>query len=370
MKSFIQIFFAGLLISLVCFHSTAQAEIKIGIAAPLSGNSLNAGEQQEIGALKAIEDLNERGGLLGEKIVPISVDDYCDPQKAKVVAKQLVNEGTTLVIGHLCSGCSLAASKIYEEAGIIMITPGSSNPRVTDQGGPNVFRVFGRDDQQGTIAGDYLANHFANKNIAILHDGSAYGKGLAEIAKGQLNKRGVTEVLFKQFAANQRSYHKTIDKLVDKEVDVIYIGGYEADLGIIVRQAKNVLPSIRVFSGDGLMSQDFLRYAGNAGAGSYFTFGPDMRLNPEAAEVVDTIRNDYAFEPEGYTLYSYAAVQAWAQAVQQARSLDQKAVIEALQEGSFNTVLGTIGFNDKGDATGLSSFVWYVYDEEGYNRVD
>jgi branched-chain amino acid transport system substrate-binding protein len=349
---------------------TIRAEIKVGIAAPLSGNSLNAGEQQEIGALTAIEVLNRQGGLLGEEIVTISVNDACDSSKAKAVARQLVSEGVILVIGHLCSGCSLAASKIYEEAGIIMITPGSSNPKVTDEGGPNVFRVFGRDDQQGKIAGDYLADNLGNKNIAILHDGDAYGKGLAEITKRQLNKRGVTEVLFNQFAANQRTYNRTIEKLVEKEVDVIYIGGYEADVGIILRQAKGALPNIRLFSGDALMAPDFLLYAGDAGAGTYFTFVPDMRLNPEAADVVDFIRNEYSFEPEGFTLYSYGAVQAWAQAAQQARSLDQKAVINALHEGSFNTVLGTIGFDAKGDATGISSFVWYVYDEEGYTRAD
>lgn len=355
----------------VFFSSTTiRAEIKVGIAAPLSGNSLNAGEQQEMGALKAIEELNEKGGLLGEEIVSITVNDACDSRKAEAVARQLVSEGVILVIGHLCSGCTLAASKIYEEAGVIMITPGSSNPKVTDEGGPNVFRVFGRDDQQGTVAGDYLANHFGNKNIAILHDGDAYGKGLAEITKRQLNRRGVTEVLFKQYAANQHDYLKIIDKLVEKEADVIYIGGYEADVGIILRQAKNVLPNIRLFSGDGLMAPGFLLYAGDAGAGSYFTSGPDMRINPEAADVVDGIRYDHTFEPEGYTLYSYAAIQAWAQAVQQARSLDQEAVIKALQEGSFNTVLGTISFDDKGDVTGISSFVVYVYDEEGYTIAD
>ena len=364
--------FAVIVVFVTVFFSstTIRADIKVGIAAPLSGNSLNAGEQQEMGALKAIEELNEKGGLLGEEIVSITVNDTCDSRKAKAVARQLVSEGVILVIGHLCSGCTLAASKIYEEAGVIMITPGSSNPKVTDEGGPNVFRVFGRDDQQGQIAGDYLADNFGNKNIAILHDGDAYGKGLAEITKRQLNKRGVTEVLFKQFAANQRTYNRTIDKLVEKEADVIYIGGYESDVGIILRQAKGALPNIRLFSGDALMAPDFLLYAGDAGAGTYFTFVPDMRLNPEAADVVDIIRNDYGFEPEGFTLYSYGAVQAWAQAVQQARSLEQKAVIKALREGSFNTVLGTIGFDDKGDATGISSFVWFVYDEEGYTRAD
>jgi branched-chain amino acid transport system substrate-binding protein len=185
--------------------SPARAEIKIGIAGPLSGSNLITGEQQEIGALKAIDQLNDEGGLLGEEIVVISLDDACEPEQAKTVAQQLVSEGVILVVGHVCSSASLAASKIYEEAGIIMISPASTNPKVTDEGGPNVFRVIGRDDQQGAIAGDYLADKYAKSKIAILHDGQIYGLGLAEFTKRQLNERGVTEDIFDSYAPEQWS---------------------------------------------------------------------------------------------------------------------------------------------------------------------
>ncbi|MBW1607070.1 MAG: branched-chain amino acid ABC transporter substrate-binding protein, partial [Deltaproteobacteria bacterium] len=163
----------GAFILMVCGITAAQAEIKVGIAGPLSGSALNTGEQQEIGAQKAFEHLNDKGGLLGKKIVVISVDDACEPRQATAVAKQLVSEGVVFVVGHVCSACSLAVSKIYEKAGIIMISPASTNPKVTDEGGPNVFRVIGRDDQQGTIAGNYLANNYSKSNIAIIHDGQA-----------------------------------------------------------------------------------------------------------------------------------------------------------------------------------------------------
>jgi branched-chain amino acid transport system substrate-binding protein len=147
----------GAFILMICGISVAQTEIKVGIAGPLSGSALNTGEQQEVGAQKALEHLNDKDGLLGREIVVISVDDACEPRQAKAVARQLVRDGVVFVVGHMCSACSLAASKIYEKAGIIMISPASTSPKVTDEGGPNVFRLIGRDDQQGTIAGDYLA---------------------------------------------------------------------------------------------------------------------------------------------------------------------------------------------------------------------
>ncbi len=354
----------------VClFAAVAWAEIFIGIAGPLSGPSLTIGEQQEIGVQAAIDHLNRKGGLLGQEIISISLDDNCEARQAKAVARQLVNEGVVFVAGHLCSGASLAATSIYEEAGVIMISPASTNPKVTDEGGPNIFRVIGRDDSQGTMAGDFLADHYNNANIAIIHDGSAYGQGLAEFTKRQLNKRGVQEKIFADYVREQKDYQPLVEKLVSNDIKVLYAGGYEADIGIIIRQAKKSLPDLRLLSGDGLNSPDFVLYAGEAAEGTYFTFGPDMRLNPQAENVVTAIRDEYGFEPEGYTLYGYGAVQAWAQAVSQANTLDPDQVIKMLQTGTFSTVLGDIGFDDNGDVTGISSFVWNVFKNQRYVPV-
>ncbi len=346
--------------------TTAGAEIYVGIASPLTGSAQTTGEQQEIGVQVAIDHLNDMGGVLGQEIISISMDDACEPRQAKAVARQLVNEGVVFVAGHTCSGCSLAASKIYEDAGILMISPASTNPKVTDEGGPNVFRVIGRDDQQGTIAANYLAEKHGEANIAIIHDGEAYGRGLAEFTKAQLNKQSVKELLFAKYSRDQKDYQSIVDQLIENRIDVIYAGGYEADIGIIIRQAKKALPDIKLVSGDALVSPDFQLYAGEAGLGAYFTFAPDMRLNPEAEDVVAAIREEYGFEPEGYTLYGYGAVQAWAQAVNQANSLDLNDVINVLKSGTFDTVLGKIGFDEKGDVTGISSFVWNVFEEGGY----
>jgi len=259
--------------------------------------------------------------------------------------------------------------EIYEKAGIIMITPASTNPKVTDEGGDNVFRVVGRDDHQGVIAGNYLADVHSERNIAIIHDGDAYGMGLATITKQQLNKRGVSEVLFDSYPRDQKDYKPIVDKLVNKRTEILYAGGYLEDIGILLRQAKKELPQLRLFSGDGLMDVQFIFVAGEAAEGTYFTFGPDMRLNPEAREIVAVIREEDAYEPGGYTLYSYGAVQAWAQAVEQAGSLKQKAVINALRKDTFDTVLGKIGFDEKGDVKGISTFVWYVFGKEDFMLV-
>jgi branched-chain amino acid transport system substrate-binding protein len=360
----------GIVASFALAAGSARAEIKIGIAGPLSGSALAVGEQQEIGANSAIDYLNTNGGLLGQEIVITSVDDACNPEQAKAAARQLVAEGVIFVVGHVCSGASIAAGGIYEEAGIIMISSASTNPVVTDAGHQNVFRVIGRDDQQGIIAGNFMADRYADKNIAIIHDGQEYGLGLAQFTKHQLNERGVTEVMFDSFMPDQSDYRAIVDKLIAGNIDVIYGGGYQGDLAIILRQAKKELPNLQLIGGDSLTNNEFLVIAGAASEGTYLTFGPDVRLKPEAASVVASIRDTDAYEPEGYTLYSYAAVQAWAQAVQQAGSLDQGAVIKALKTGSFETVLGKIGFDDKGDVTGVSAFVWYIWTAEDYVLVE
>ena len=357
-------------LSIICSISVAQAEIKVGIAGPLTGSAFTVGEQQEFGVQVAIDHLNDEGGLLGEKIVSISVDDACLPRPAEAAARLLVKEGVTFVVGHVCSSCALAASKIYEEAGIIMITPSASNPKLTDEGGPNVFRANGRDDEQGVIAGNYLADNYSNSNIAIIHDGQAYGMGLAEFTKHQLNKRGVNEVMFDSYRADQKDYNSVVERLVTKKTDVLYAGGYQNDIAIIIRQVKKQLPDLRLVSGDSLATAEFMFIAGKVGTGTHFTFGRDLRSSPENQKIISFFRDDHGFEPEGYTLYSYGVVQAWAQAVKQAGSFETDAVINALREGSFDTVLGKIGFDEKGDITGVSNFVWYVFGKQKYMLAD
>ena len=355
--------------SMILTISVAQAEIKIGVAGPETGKMQFSGEQQLAGAQKAVESINANGGLLGQQLSVVSVDDACDPKQAAAAARQLVSEGVVLVIGHACSGASIAAQKIYEAASIIMISPASTNPKFTDEGGPNTFRVIGRDDQQGAVAGNFLADHYAKSRFAFLNDGTIYGLGLAEETKKQLNKRGIADVMFENYVPGQPDYASVVEKLVFAKVDVLYIGGYASDIAIIIRQAKKALPNLELFSGDALAGIDFLITAGEAGVGTHFTFGPDIRLKPEAATVVAAFAED-GYDPAGYTLYSYGAVQAWAQAVQKAGDLRSTKISNTLHSGKFDTVLGRIGFDEKGDVTGVVPFIWYMMGKDNFAPVN
>lgn len=337
----------------------AQAEVKIAVAGPITGRYEWTGEEQRQGAALAVASLNTNGGVLGQKVRLVIGDDACDPGQAVAVANKLVSDGILFVAGHFCSHSSIPASKIYERAGILMISPASTHPSLTDEGGANVFRLCGRDDQQGVVAGTYLAEHWGDKRIAIFHDNTIYGKGLAYETKKQLNQRGVREALYKAYRPGETDYSGVVEEMKAADIDVLYLGGYSTEAGLIIRQAHDQGHPIQLVSGDSISTDEFWMLAGPAGAGTLITFGPDPRRNPNAASVIAAFRANH-FEPTGYTLYSYAAVQVWAQAVKKAGSLELDQVIQALHQNQFDTVLGPIGFDDKGDVT-AHTYVWYVW---------
>lgn len=348
----------------------AQADIVVGIAGPLTGGIALSGEQQDLGAQRAIADLNEAGGVLGEEISFISVDDACDVDQALAVAKRHVAAKVDVVIGHLCSRTSIAASEIYDDAGMIMISAASTNPEVTDRGLPMVFRTVGRDDDQAGVAGAHILKHFANRKIALLHDGNTYGRGLVEGVKAELNAGGMTEVMFGSIAPEQDSYAPVVEEVAAAGADLIYaVSNTVSDVSLLTRQLKEVIPTAVVISADAIASDGFPLLAGDAAHGTLFTFGPDARKAPEAVDVVARFRDEEGYEPDGYTLLAYAAVQAWAGAVEKAGSTSPTDVAKELKAGTFDTVIGKIGFNTKGDVTGVDNFVIYVWDEDGYSEL-
>jgi branched-chain amino acid transport system substrate-binding protein len=343
---------------------TAHAEILIGAAAQLTGDYSWLGEQVERGAEMAVADLNKAGGVLGEPVRLILVDDYCDGDQAVAAARKLVSDGVAFVAGHPCSGAAIPASKVYEEAGVPMISSTASNPRLTDEGGPNIFRMAGRDDQIGLIAGDWLADRWGDAEIAILHDGQAYGKGLAEQVRKQLHQRGVHEVLYETIAPGQLEYLDVISKMKAAGVDVLYYAGYSTEAALIIRQARGQGYDVQLVSSD-LYTEQFSLIAGAASEGAMFTSAPDPRERPEAADVVRRFRAAN-YEPEGGTLYTYASIQVWAQAVEKAGTVEVDAVVEALGSHEFDTVLGRIGFDGNGDVTGSPTYIWYVWKDGRY----
>ncbi|RWD59345.1 MAG: branched-chain amino acid ABC transporter substrate-binding protein [Mesorhizobium sp.] len=356
------------IVVLAAVFSSARAEVLIGVSSAMTGRLAWIGEQGQRGAEMAVADVNAAGGVLGQKVRLISVDDFCDPEQAVAAAQKLVADGVVFVVGHYCSGASIPASKVYEEAGVVEISPGSTNPQLTEQGRANVFRTIGRDDAQGFIAGNYLADRWGDKKIAILHDNSTYGKGLADETRKQLHKRGVTDAVYDAYAPGKDDYSTEVAALQTAGVSALYVGGYHADVALIARAAHDRGYTVQLISGDALATEEFALIAGSAAEGTLFTFPADPRRNAGAAAIVERFRAEN-FEPAGYTLLSYCAVQVWAQAVAKAGSLEPKAVIATLHDQEFDTVIGRVDFDDKGDLT-RQSWVWYVWHGGEYVPVE
>jgi len=346
---------------------SAGADVLIGVVGPLTGQAMFRGEQVQNGAQKATSDLNREGGVLGQRVKLVSADDACDPDQAVAVAKKLVADGVKFVVGHVCSHSSIPAAKVYSQAKVLMISPASTNPDLTDKGSFGIFRVCGRDDVQGKIAGQLLAHRWPNSKIAIIHDNTTYGHGLASQTKTALNNAGVTETIFEKYSPGKSDYSELVTRLQDGKIDVVYIGGYPAEAGLIAREAYGRGARFQFIGGDAITTEEYWLVAGKAGKGTLVTFGPDPRRLLEAANVVREFRQQ-GFEPAGYTLHAYAAVQVWAQAIKIAASFDAVAVTKAIKSGRFKTVLGTVDFDEKGDVT-APGFIWYVWDNGDYKPV-
>ena len=364
MKKLTTLFAAALAVTALGV-SAAKAEIRIATAGPMTGQYASFGAQMKAGAEQAVADINAKGGVLGQKLVLEIGDDACDPKQAVAVANQMVNKGVVFMAGHFCSGSSIPASKVYEEEDILQISPASTNPKLTEEGGDNVFRTCGRDDQQGEVAGAFLAEKFGSKNIAVIHDKTAYGKGLADETKKNLNAAGVKEKLYEAYTAGEKDYSALVSKLKQSAIDVLYVGGYHTEAGLIVRQMREQGMKTILVSGDALVTSEYWAITGPAGEGTLMTFSPDPRKNPAAAPVVKAFR-DNGIEPEGYVLYTYGAIQAWAQAAEKAGTTDTAKLIKALRTNQFETVLGTIGFDKKGDVT-APGYVFYEWKDGKYD---
>ena len=303
-------FLAHLIVALTAAFGAAplaHAEILIGAAGPMTGTLSWFGEQMQRGMDTKVAELNATGGVLGQQVELMIVDDHCDPEQAIAAAEKFLEAPVAAVIGHLCSGASIAASKVYAEAGVLMISPYSSNPTLTEQGFANVFRVCGRDTLQATLVGDYLAERWGDQDIAIVHDGQAYGKGVAEEALRRLKDHGVTSALFEAIEPSHADYSKLMDKLQAEGIDALYYGGYTAEAGLIIREARSRGYDLQMIGPDALNSEFFWHVAGPAAVGVRFVSYADPRTNKEATAIVDQFRAD-GYEPEGLTLYAYAGI--------------------------------------------------------------
>lgn len=343
----------------------AHAQIKIGMAGPLSGTNAAFGVEQQNGFQLAVNDINNAGGVLGQKLVPVVEDDACDPTQAVTVAKKLVADGVVMVDGHFCSAATIPASAVYTAAKIIEISPASTNPTYTEQGSPYTFRVCGRDDQQGQVAAQYIAEYYGHAKIAIIDDGSAYGKGIADQVRNGLKTFGLPVVFNGTYTPGTKDFSALIAQLQKAGATLVYMGGYYNDMGQIMLQgaAKGFTP--QYMSEDAAVTDDLWKVAGTAAEGMLMTFPPPAEKNPAAAKVVAELAA-LKEDPSGYVLYSYAAVQIWAEAAQKAGTVDPTKVAAELKSGGpWDSVLGPITFDDKGDVQD-ALYVMYKWHDGKY----
>jgi branched-chain amino acid transport system substrate-binding protein len=353
--------------------SIVQADIKIGVAGPMTGANASFGEQYMKGAQAAADAINKTGGVNGEQIVLVAGDDACEPKQAVAIANRLADQDKVAgVVGHFCSSSTVPASEVYADAGVLMITPGSTNPTVTERGLPAVFRMCGRDDQQGIVAGDYIVDVLKGKKVAVINDKDTYGKGLADATSAQLTKRGVKPILEEGLTRGEKDFSALVTKIRSVNADVVYFGGLHPEAGPLVRQMREQgLKDVTFMSDDGIVTDELVTTAGGAQYvdGVYMTFGADPRLLPDSKAVVDEFRKS-GYEPEGYTLYAYASLQALAAGFNGAKSNKGEDAAKWLKANPVKTVMGEKTWDSKGDLK-VSDYVVYQWDAAGkYKQLE
>jgi len=344
--------------------TSASAQLKMGVAGPITGPNASFGKQLTDGADQAVADINAAGGIMGQKIELSKGDDVSDPKQGVSVANKFIGEGVKVVVGHFNSGVTIPASDIYAENGVLVITPSATNPKLTERGLWNTFRTCGRDDQQGEVAAKYLATSFKGKKVAVVHDKTPYGQGLADETKKAMNKLGLKEVLYEGINVGEKDYSALVTKLKTAGADVVYWGGLHTEGGLIVRQMRDQGLKAPMMSGDGITSDEFATIGGPGVEGTLMTFPPDPRKRPEAKEVVAKYAAK-GINPEAYTLYTYAAFQIIKQAAEGAKSVDPKKIAAKIHEGgNYKTVIGDLKFDKKGDIT-RPDYVMYTWKKVG-----
>lgn len=358
-----------LLLPLLLSASPALADILIGAAAPLSGTNAVLGEQLRRGVEQAIEDINATGGIRGEKLAVQFADDGCDPRKAIDVATGFVSAEVKAVIGHYCSGASIPASKVYEKAGIVQISPASTNPKFTDEGGWNVVRLVPRDDAQAAAAAALVLDRFPGRPIAVLSDQTPGFTALAAKFTAALQQKGVTPALQQGFKAGARDFAPLAKQVAEAGAGVVYLAASYVEGGLIAQALRAAGSQAQIVSGDSLVSEDYGKQAKDAANGTLSSFTYDPRNFPTAKGLVQRFR-DKDQNAEGFTLYAYAAVQALAAAAEATGTLDSTRLAEWLRGGNrFDTVIGPVSFDAKGDLA-APSIAWFKWIDGRYVEVD
>ncbi len=364
---------AGLL-ALAAMPAAAQAPVRIGLSAPLSGPDAAFGQGLRQGAEQAVADLNRAAGGR-PRLVLVPADDAGDAKQAVAVARKLTADGVRLVVGPFESGAVAAAAPVYEEAGAVLVTPGATYTPLTGRGLWDLFRLTPSDAQQGRAAGAYLAKTFAGRRVGILNDRSTFGRGLADAVAAQLKEAGAPEVLFDSFPRGTRDLSDLVARLKAARVDAVYFGGLAPEAATLLHAMRQVGLGATLVASDGILDPGFATAAGPAGEGTVMTLALDPPRLPDPRGGKPVARSP---EAESVAAGAYAAVELLSQAVERARAADPKTgriadgrkVAEALRSTPpLRTILGPVGFDARGDRTG-GSVVLRVWRRTPDGRLD
>lgn len=344
----------------------ADQEIRIGIAGPFTGSYSRLGAQVWNGTNAAAKQINAAGGINGKSIVLVKGDDACEPKQVVAVANRMIDtDHVQAVIGHVCSSSTLPASEIYSDANILMMTPASTANTITERGLDTVTRMVGRDSQQGEVAANYLHEQLQAKRIAIVHDKDFYGMGVALAVQQRLGEMGIKPVLLEGLTRGEKDFNALATKIKGLQADAVFYGGVAVEAGTLIRQIRESGVDASFVAGDGIASDDFPVAAGGGHFidGVLMVFGQDARQNSESQMAVAALREE-GFEPLGYTLYAYAALEAIAQTMQATQSHDGAVLGQWLRDNSVKTVAGNKRWDAKGDLA-TPDFVMYRWDDQG-----
>ncbi len=339
--------------------SFSADKIQIAVVGAITGPVAQYGKMQMDGAVMAVDQINKKGGVNGKILEAVLLDDVCQPKQAVAVANKVVSNDIRFVVGHLCSGSTQPASDIYDEEGILMITPASTSPDITKRGFDLVFRTIGLDTQQGDVAGKYIINKVKPKKVAIIHDKQQYGQGIAQAVKDQLDNSSVNVVLFEGVTKGSNDFSALISKIKGLDVDFIYYGGYHPELGLILRQARERGLKATFMGPEGVGNKDISAIAGEASEGLLVTLPADFTVDPANADLVQAFKDKKQDSSGPFVMPSYAAVQIIAETIAQTKSEDPYVIAKAMKKNTYKTPIGAVAFQKNGD---LKEFKFVVFE--------
>ncbi len=341
-------------------EAQAPATIKIGLAGAQTGSDGEIGLSMLNGSKIAIDEWNAKGGVLGKKIETIVQDDEASGQKAVTVAQTLVDAGVMAVIGHFNSGCTIPASRVYNDAKIVEISPGSTNPQYTEQGFPYAFRICGRDDQQGAVIAAYLHDQLKLNKIAILDDKTTYGEGLATVVKNIFESKGGTVAMFQGIDKNDHDFRANIAVIKGSGAEALVWGGMYGQGGPLCVELREAGLTFPFVSDDGCQDQSFVNTVGGNAENVYVSFGKDYSSRPEAQAFVKKYKDTYQRDVGSYSVYGYDAANVLLTAIDKAQSTDAEKVAAVMKSQPFDTIQGNIEFDAKGDLKIADYVIWTV----------